>query len=84
MPAGFDVEHRLGDDRRPHVVARAGQLGEAGQHVDLGERVGGGLQSRGGGGDQLAQLRRTGRSSSCFGLLLGGEDFLFVFLELAA
>ena len=56
VSAGFDVEHRLGDDRRPHVVARAGQLGQRGEHVDLGQRFGRRLQSRGGGGDQLAEF----------------------------
>ena len=67
----------------PHVAARAGQLGEAGEHVDFGQRVGGGLQPRRGGGDQLAELRED-VELEFLRALFGGEDFFFVFLELRA
>ena len=65
--ASRDVEHRVPAVDRcrararrrlvgRHVAARAGQLGEAGEHVDLGERVGRGLQPRG------RRRRRVSRS----------------------
>ena len=34
MPAVFDLEHRLGDDRRPDVVRERASSASDGQHVD--------------------------------------------------
>ncbi len=82
MPSSFDIEHWLGDDRRPHVVARASQLGEAGQHVDFGQRIGGRLQVAVPRRQPSRAAARTRRIRAASSLLLGREDLLFVLFQL--
>ena len=75
-----DVEDGLVRDLRADVVAGAGQFGERGEDVDFGQRVGGGLQTAGGFGDQLAELGEDlqfDRQRALF----GGENFFFVLFQ---
>src|SRR4051794_38184698 len=81
MASKLNIKDRFGDDRWPNVIARAGQFGQGGQHVDFGERMGRGLQPRSGGGDHLAKFDEHVKLTLSE-LVLGGEDFLFVLLEL--
>ena len=81
MTAKFNFENRFGHNGRPNVVARAGQFGESGQHIDFGKRLRRRLKSRGGGGNHLAKLDEY-VELPLRQLVLGGEDLLFVLLEL--
>ena len=81
MPTGFDIEHGLGHDRGPHVIPRASQLRQAGQHVHFGQRVGGGLQPVGGAVTRSRKLHEH-VVFQCLGLLFGREDLFFVLFQL--
>ena len=81
MPAGLDLEDRLGDDLGPAVALPGGQLGQRGQDVDLGQHRAGLDQPGGVGRDAVAE----GREELVFqgiGALVGVQDLLLELLEL--
>ena len=81
MPARFDLEDRLIGQLGTAVAVPCGQLGQGGQHVELGQHRAGLDQTGRLGRDTVAQ----GRVQLVFQLvspLLGTEDFFFVLLEL--
>ena len=81
MAAGLDLEDRLGGDLGATVAVPGGQLGQSGQHVELGQDSARLDQARGFGRDPVAQ----GREQLVFeleGALLGPGDLVLVFLEL--
>ena len=55
MPAGLDLEDRLGDDLGAAVAVPGGQLGQGRQHVELGQHRAGLDQPRRLGRDPVAQ-----------------------------
>ena len=81
MPAGDDVEHGLGHDRRPHIVSRSRQVGQARQDVDLRKRRCRRLDALGRRSHRFAQLDEQ-VVLQVFRLLLGREHFFLVLLQL--
>ena len=64
MPAGFDLEDRLGDDLGPAVTVAGSQLGQRREDIELGQD-----------GPRLDQPGGFGRNP----VAQGGEELVFKF-----
>ena len=80
VPALFDVEDDVVAEPRPHVVLGGGDLGEAGEEVDLGDEGGGRLNPPDLGGDVVPQGVEEVRLEPG-DLIVGPEDLRLPLLE---
>ena len=80
VPALFDVEHDVVAEPRAHVVLGGGDLGEAGEEVDLGDVGGRGLDPPDFGADVVSHRVEEPRLE-LRDLIVGPEDLRFPFLE---
>ncbi len=81
MPPVADRKQRFLDDLRPAIVSLPGQLGQGHQHVQLSQHRGGPLQPPPRSRHRLAQLQKQ-LVLHLLRLLVGGQDLLFIFLQL--
>ena len=76
-----DVDAGLLGQQRRAVAAQVGELGEACEHIEVCEQVGGALEAGQLGDERVAELaQQTGLEVDA--AAVGGEEFLFILLQL--
>src|SRR6266550_4640016 len=79
--SSFVLRHSLPAQRSKDRLVPTCQFSEGGQYVNFGQCFRRCLKPRGGGGNQFAQFDKQ-VEFALLEFVLGGEDFLFVLLEL--